>query len=237
MIASGFLWFTWLLGDKGVTHDNVHIVHGLVILAVIVILSLLYKMALKSVSEELIPSDKVSLKNILQTVVESVLNLMKGIIPHHAEDYFPLIGTIFIYIFLSNLMGIIPGLAPPTQNISTNLAVGLTVFFYYNYQGIRRTGFKKYMQHFLGPIMLMAPLMFVIELIGHMIRPASLSLRLFGNINGDHMVLNVFSGLAPLVVPVLFLAFGIFVSFIQAFVFTLLSTIYIGLAVETHDHH
>lgn len=235
IIASeGFLWFTWL--NHNITSKNVHIVHGLVVLAVITIAGLIYRLSLKSVEAELVPDEKISLKNIFQTAVESLLNMMKNVIPHHTEDYFPLLAAIFIYVFLSNLLGVIPGLMPPTSNINTNLAVGITVFLYYNAMGIRRTGIKNYMQHFLGPTLWLAPLMFVIELIGHMVRPVSLSLRLFGNINGDHMVLSTFAGLTPLVVPVIFLLFGMFVAFIQAFVFTLLSTIYVSLAVETHGH-
>lgn len=211
--------------------------NGLTVFTLILLCSVAYRLSLKSVAEELVPDPRVSIKNILQTGVESILNLVRGVIPSHTESYLPLVGTLFIYIFFSNLLGTIPGFAPPSQNFSNNLAMGASVFVFYNIMGIRRTGFKNYMAHFMGPIKLMAPLMFVIELISHSIRPVSLSLRLFGNINGDHLVLEAFTGLAPLIVPVIFLAFGIFVSFIQAFVFTLLSTIYIALAVVTHDHH
>jgi len=246
MIAEGFLWFPWF-SDK-FTHHNVHVVHGLIVFLIIFVFAVLYRLALKSVDKELFPDSRVSLKNVMQVAVQGLLNLMKNIIPHHTEDYFPLLGAIFIYIFVGNLMGVIPGILPPTENISTNLAVALTVFVYYNYVGIRRQGFKKYMAHFCGPSLgnslglvllrfcFLAPLMFVIELISHSVRPVSLTLRLFGNINGDHMVLSTFSDLTPLFIPIVFLAFGIFVAFIQAFVFTLLSTIYVGLAVETHGH-
>jgi F-type H+-transporting ATPase subunit a len=233
IIASeGFLLFPWL------THlfnsKNVHIAHGILVLLILMVFGLLYRAALKTVDDEVIPDGKVSIKNIFQTAVESLLNLVRGVIPHHTEDYFPLLGTLFLFIFLSNLLGVIPGLMPPTANINTNLAMSLTVFIYYNAVGIKRVGFKTYMQHFLGPALWLAPLMFVIEIVGHCVRPISLSLRLFGNINGDHMVLSTFAGMTPLVVPVIFLLFGIFVAFIQAFVFTLLSTIYVGLAVEHH---
>ncbi|OVE82588.1 ATP synthase F0 subunit A, partial [bacterium K02(2017)] len=176
---------------------------------------------------------------------------VKSVIPHHAEDYMPMVGAVFIFIFFSNLMGVIPGLLPPTESLNTNYAVAITVFLYYNYVGLKRVGFKNYMQHFIGPslgpsigmllfrLLFFAPLMFVIEIISHCVRPLSLSLRLYGNIYGDHQVLNVFADLTHtnvFFVPIVFLAFGIFVSFVQAFVFTLLSTVYVGLAVETHDH-
>lgn len=236
IIASeGLAWGT-LLSDK-ITHENIDIFNGIVVFLVILGFSLLYRLSLKAVADEVIPDGRVSIKNIFQVAVESLLNLVKGVIPHHGEDYFPLIGAIFLYIFISNMLGLFPGFGPPSKNLSANLAVGLSVFIYYNVMGIKRTGLKAYIAHFLGPVWWMAPMLLVIELISHAIRPLSLSLRLFGNINGDHLVLEVFSGLVPVIVPVIFLAFGIFVSFIQAYVFTLLSTIYVSLAVTSHDHH
>jgi F-type H+-transporting ATPase subunit a len=121
---------------------------------------------------------------------------------------------------------------PPTDNINTNIPCAIIVFLYYNFVGIREQGFIKYFKHFAGPIIWLAPLMFSIELISHLVRPLSLSVRLFGNITGDHMVLGIFSQLTPLVVPVIFLFLALFVAFIQAFVFSLLSTVYIALATE-----
>jgi F-type H+-transporting ATPase subunit a len=236
IIASeGLAWGT-LLSDK-ITHENIDIFNGIVVFLVILAFSLLYRFSLKAVADDIVPDGRVSVKNVFQVAVESLLNLVKGVIPHHGEDYFPLIGAIFIYIFISNMLGLFPGFGPPSKNLSANLAVGLSVFVYYNVMGIKRTGLKAYIAHFLGPVWWMAPMLLVIELISHAIRPLSLSLRLFGNINGDHLVLEVFSGLVPVIVPVIFLAFGIFVSFIQAYVFTLLSTIYVSLAVTSHDHH
>ncbi|HCU24920.1 MAG TPA: ATP synthase F0 subunit A [Deltaproteobacteria bacterium] len=148
-----------------------------------------------------------------------------------------MIGALFIYIFISNLLGVLPGFLPPTDNISTTLACGLVVFFYFNYIGIKENGFFNYFKHFAGPVIFLAPLMFLIEIIGVVVRPVSLALRLQGNITGDHLVLGIFSDLVPIGVPVLFLALGIFVSFIQAFVFSLLSTIYVGLSLPHEEHH
>jgi len=133
-------------------------------------------------------------------------------------------------------LGLIPGFLPPTDNINTNLAIALTVFVYYHIMGIKAHGVKNYLKHFMGPILWLGPLMIVIELIGHCVRPISLSLRLFGNITGDHLVLGIFSGLVPILVPVVFMALGLFVSFIQAFVFSLLSMIYINLATAHEEH-
>jgi len=124
-----------------------------------------------------------------------------------------------------------------TEMLATTLACGVVVFFYFNYVGIKEQGLIPYLKHFGGPIIFLAPLMFIIEMIGVLVRPVSLALRLFGNITGDHMVLGIFSDLVPIGVPVIFLALGIFVSFIQAFVFSLLSTIYVSLALPHDDHH
>ena len=230
--------FSWLgLISEKINHENIHVFTAGLVVLFLIIATLLARPRLKKIEERLVPEAKTSLPNIFEVAVENILGLMEGIIGHEAKQYFPLIGTIFIYIFLCNAVALIPGFVPPTDNINTNLAISLTVFVYYNYVGIRKQGFKNYLKHFLGPIIWLGPLMLVIELIGHLVRPVSLALRLFGNITGDHLVLGIFSTLTPILVPVIFLALGLFVSFIQAFVFSLLSTIYIGLAVAHEEHH
>lgn len=146
-----------------------------------------------------------------------------------------------------NLMGLIPGFLPPSDNINTNLAMGLTVFVFYHYLGIREHG-THYVGQFTGGLppkgfgtlitaflALIGCVLFVIESIGHIIRPVSLSLRLWGNINGDHTLVGVFNGITPILVPVIFMVLGLFVCCVQAFVFSLLSTVYIKMAVS-HDH-
>ena len=229
-----FTWFGWI-SDK-VTHHNIHIFTAGLVAVLLILFSLVYRRSLKSVEEELVPTGKVSLKNIFQVTVENILGLMEGVIGPDAKLYFPLIGSLFIYIFINNLMGVIPGFLPATENVNTNFAMSITVFLYYNYVGIKKQGIKNYLKHFMGPLWMLAPLMFLIELVSHIVRPVSLAVRLFGNITGDHVVLGIFSDLVPLIVPVIFFALGIFVSFIQAFVFSLLSTVYIGLAVAHEEH-
>lgn len=229
--------FTWIgLFSDSITHRNIHVYTAAFVVVILGVLAIIYRLSLGSAEEELVPSPGFSLKNIFQITVEGILSLMEGVIGKDAKDYFPLIGTCFIYIFINNILGIIPGFVPATENVNTNLAMALTVFVYYNYMGIKKQGVKNYIKHFMGPIWWLAPLMLVIELISHLVRPISLSIRLFGNITGDHVVLGIFSGLVPLVIPVIFLALGIFVSFIQAFVFSLLSTVYLGLAVAHEEH-
>jgi F-type H+-transporting ATPase subunit a len=184
---------------------------------------------------QVIPSDKVTLGNILEAIIEFVCDLIEENLGREGRKFLSLIGAVFIFILLSNLLGLLPGFLPPTENININAGCAIIVFL--SYQGI---GFKEhgasYLKHFAGPIWWLAPFMFIIEMIGHLARPFSLSIRLFGNIMGDHKVLEIFSSLVPIVIPVFILALGTFVSVIQALVFSLLSTIYIGLAVEAGEH-
>jgi F-type H+-transporting ATPase subunit a len=133
-------------------------------------------------------------------------------------------------------LGLIPGFSPATDNFNTTLALGIFVFLYYNYQGIKEQGLWGHIKHFMGPVWYLAILIFPIELISHAVRPLSLGLRLQGNMKGDHLVLSIFSGLVPYLVPIPFYVIGLFVCFMQAFVFTLLTMVYISLSTATHDH-
>jgi F-type H+-transporting ATPase subunit a len=231
-----FTWFSFFYHD--INHHNVHIFSAAFIAVIITLMAGLAYRKLRHTEERLIPSPKGSLVNLLEIAVEKILDLMEGVMGSRqvAERFFPLIGTIFIFILLCNLMGVIPGFLPPTDNVNTNFAISITVFLYYNYCGVREHGIKNYLKHFMGPIIWLAPLIFVIELIGHVVRPVSLSLRLFGNMTGDHLVLGIFSSLVPVLIPVIFMGLGVFISFIQAFVFTLLTMVYIALAVAHEEH-
>lgn len=216
---------------------NMHIVLAGSVGLFLIFLALIAYKRLRYTEQCLIPQGKATPSTLFEVVVEFVLGLMEGMLGDRAPKYFPLIGALFIYILACNLVGLIPGLAPPTENINTNAACAVVVFLYYNYMGIREQGLVHYMKHFMGPIVWLAPLMFVIELISHLVRPMSLSVRLFGNMTGDHMVLGVFSQLTPVIVPIIFLGLGLFISLIQAFVFSLLSIVYISLATESSSHH
>ncbi|HSA60131.1 MAG TPA: F0F1 ATP synthase subunit A [bacterium] len=229
--------FSWLgfLTNEHFAHQYGHTVTAGLIVLFLIFATLLVCRKLRRTEERLIPGPKTTLTNIFEVAVENILGLLEGIVGPDAKKYFPLIGTIFIYIFLCNAVGLIPGVSPPTDNINTNASIALTVFIYYNVMGIKAHGLRAYLKHFMGPILWLGPLVAVIEVIGHAVRPVSLSLRLLGNITGDHLVIGIFSDLVPLLIPVVFMALGLFVSFIQAFVFSLLSTIYIGLATA-HEH-
>lgn len=229
----GFTWFSKLpfIADD----PKRQLIFTTIFIAVILfIISAKIFYSIKKSPNPLIPKKEFSFQNFFELVIQATVNTMKDIIGPHAEKYLPLIGGLFVFILFCNLLGLIPGFLPPTGNPYTNAACAIIVFIYYNYLGFKEHGIK-YLKHFAGPLIYLAPLMFVIEVISHIFRPLSLMVRLYGNISGDHQVLAIFSGLVPLVVPVIFLVLGLMVAFIQAFVFATLSTVYIGLAVS-HEH-
>jgi len=184
---------------------------------------------------KVVPSDRVSLGNVLEVGLEFICGLIEENMGRNGRRYIHIIGAVFIFILVSNLLGILPGFLPPTEDINITAGCAIIVFFYYQATGFLEHG-PSYLRHFAGPIWWLAPFMFIIELIGHLARPFSLSIRLFGNILGDHKVLEIFSSLVPVGIPVFNLALGTFVALIQAFVFSLLSIIYISLAVEESEH-
>lgn len=229
--------FTWLGGIAHSLHLPGHTVTFAFVCTLFLIAGFVYRAKAARVDSALVPDRKFSFRNVFETFGEFLFDLAKNIMGEaDAKKYFTMIVTIFMVIFFNNVIGIIPGFLPPTDNFNTTLALGLFVFLYYNYEGIKTQGLVGHIKHFLGPVMGLAPLMLIIELISHAVRPISLGLRLKGNMEGDHLVLSIFSDLVPYIIPVPFFALGIFVSFIQAFVFTLLTMIYIGAATEHHDH-
>ena len=219
-----------------INEDTIHIASAGFVAVVLLLLAFIANRSLRLAERHIVPSKRFSIAGLFDAASEGVLKLMEGVMHERAIKFLPLIGSVFFYIFFCNLLSLIPGFVPPTDNINTNLPCSVTVFMYYNVMGIKEHGVKGYLKHFAGPIIWLAPLMFSIEIISHCVRPISLSVRLFGNITGDHMVLGMFSGLIPLFVPVIFLLLALFVAFIQAFVFSLLSSVYIALATEHEGH-
>jgi len=172
-------------------------------------------------------------QQVLEILVGTLGGFIDDIIGHGGRKYLPVVGTFGFLILLWNLIGLVPGFTPPTGRIVVTLSLGLCSFLAYNLVGLRASGLG-YLKHFLGPMPALAVLFLPIEMVSHIARPISLGIRLFGNIFGDHLVGSVFLGLCPFAVPVPFILLAIFVSFMQAFVFTLLSMIYIAGAVEHH---
>lgn len=231
-----FTWFSLIPGLE----EKFYPVAGLIVVSLLFVLfsvsaSVSLASARKRPGGGLIPGPKLSLQNFFEVVAESLYKLVVGGLGEHdAPRYFPLVGSLFLVIFTSNIMGLIPGVLPPTNSLNTTLALGSTVFIYYNYLGFKEHGVG-YIKHFMGPVIALAPLIFVIEIVSNVIRPISLALRLKGNIEGDHMVMGVFNELTPYVIPVIFNGLGLFVSFVQAFVFCLMTMVYISLSTA-HDH-
>ena len=182
------------------------------------------------------PSGKADLGHLAEIIVSGMLNFLEGIIRHGtgARPLMPLLGTYGLFILFLNLSGLVPGFNPPTDQFNVTIAFGLIIFVMTHILGMRQHG-PSYIKQFLGPMPLFAPLMFPIELISHLVRPMSLSIRLFGNMTGDHKVVMIFSAIFAVGLPIPFMGLGILVSVLQAFVFVLLSSIYFELAMsEAH---
>jgi F-type H+-transporting ATPase subunit a len=179
-------------------------------------------------------------QNVMETFIGGIIAMGADTMGEkNARRYLPLIGTLAIVIFISNMIGVIPGFEAPTSNFNFTLSLALIVFIYYNYVGIKLNGFVNYFKHFMGPMPVLAPLMFPIEIISHISRIISLSFRLFGSIRGDDMFLMVLLMLVPWLLPLpgffLLTAFG----FLQAFIFSILTYVYIAGSVmmAEEDHH
>lgn len=171
------------------------------------------------------------LQNVMEAVLSSIDTFLTDTVGHEGRKYFPLVATIGLYILSCNLLGLLPGFESPTSNINTTASVAIVVFFMTHIIGVRTHGMK-YLKHFMGPIWWLSPLMFVIELVGHFARPLSLTMRLFGNIKGEDIVLAVVLLLVPALVPLPVFVLMIFTSLIQTVVFMLLSMMYIAGALE-----
>ncbi len=208
-------------------HVGTHIIYTWFVMLLLIISG---SIAAKSLS--LIPT---KMQNLFEIIVSSIEEFMVEITGEEGRWLFPLVATIFLYIFISNLIGIVPGLFPPTANINTTLSCALVVFVFTHFIGVKYHGVK-YIKHFLGPVWWLAPLIFLIELIGHVARILSLTFRLFGNMMGHEIVLGILFGLAGMfLAPLPIMGLGIFVAFVQAFVFFLLSIIYFSGSME-HAH-
>lgn len=193
------------------------------------------------------------LQNAMEYAVESLENLVVGIIGPRGQAYLPFIGTLFLYILTQNFMGLVPGMKAPTSSLNTTVALAVCVFFYVQGIGIKENGFFGYIHHLMGSPndlvgWLMVPLNFPLHVLQEFIKPLSLSLRLFGNILGEDSLIAAFVGLGilalsffhspiglPLQIP--FLLLSILLGTIQALVFSLLTTIYISLMLPHHEEH
>lgn len=240
-------WDNYIFSHFGTTAENVFGVYTpenavpwytvMFILACIVSLVLVW--ILRGRGSNDVPEDG---QQILEVGLGSIRNLLLELIGPHGMKYFPIVATFGVLILVSNLFGFIPGLLPPTASVNVTFALGITSFVYYNYIGIKENGLFGHLRHFMGPVLFIAPLLFIIEIISNLVRPFSLGVRLFGNIFADEQVLFNISNLYPpytlFVLPLLIMPLGLFVAFVQSFIFIFLSMMYIGeVSHAPHDDH
>ncbi|WP_104639749.1 F0F1 ATP synthase subunit A [Helicobacter bizzozeronii] len=191
------------------------------------------KMAVKKL--QMVPF---GLQNIYEATIEGILYVAKDVIGEElARKYFPLAGTIALFVFYCNMIGIIPGFEAPTANWSFTLVLALIVFFYYHFEGIRTQGVIQYFSHFLGPVKWLIPIMLPVEIVSHFSRIISLSFRLFGNIKGDDMFLLIMLLLVPWAIPIAPFMVLFFMGILQAFVFMILTYVYLAGAVLVDADH
>ena len=225
-----YLFFVKLFEAIGLghfAHAYPHVVYSWVVMIILIALSVA---AAKSVT--LIPSKA---QNVFELLISGMEEFMVEIAGEESRWVFPLIATVFIYIFVANMIGLVPGFMPPTASLNTTLSCALVVVIFTHVIGIKYHG-AAYIKHFMGPVWWMVPIIFPIEIIGHMARVLSLTFRLFGNMMGHELVLMILFGLAgAFFAPLPIMALGIFVALVQAFVFFLLSIMYFGGAME-HAH-
>lgn len=232
-------WYDFLPSYPG--HSVNHIAAALLVVLTLCALSLISYRQLQNIESCLIPSPKFSILNFFELSLETLLNLMREIIGPDYKRHVPLIGTLMLFILFSNLVGLFPGLPPPTDNLNTTLACGFVVFVYFNLQGLRAHGIE-HITHLANPIgewwgWFLAPLFFPIEVISLMVRPFSLGIRLAGNMIGDHKVVFAFAGIMPFLLPLPFFALGLLIAVIQAAVFCILSCVYISLHTQEAGSH
>jgi F-type H+-transporting ATPase subunit a len=227
----------WAFAMLSETHFTLtHVLEALLVALFLIFGAFAYKGAVAR-KDALVPPSRFTLRNVFEMFCDGVLSTMEGVMGRkNAIKYLPFIGSLAFFIFFCNALALLPGFAPPTDTLKTNLALALLVFLATHYFGVKEHGVK-YFKHFLGPIKALAPFMLVIELISHFARPLSLSMRLMGNMASDHKVVATFTVLVPLLVPVPFLVLGTLVVIVQTLVFCLLSMVYISMAVAHEEHH
>ncbi|MBT5934785.1 F0F1 ATP synthase subunit A [Sulfurimonas sp.] len=214
-----------------ITHDKtfIYITHMLLSAGIAL---LLVRVAMSNL--QLVPKGT---QNIMEAYISGVLQMGTDVMGKEAASrYLPLVATIGLFVGIANLIGVVPGFEAPTAFLEMPLTLALVVFVYYNFEGIRRQGVVKYFKHFLGPVWWLYWLMFPIEIVSHFSRLVSLSFRLFGNVKGDDMFLMVILMLAPWILPMVPFALLTFMALLQAFIFMMLTYVYLGGAVTIEDH-
>lgn len=219
--------FFGLLGHE---HSFIFLTHMLLTAGIVLLIA---KMATSTM--RIVPTGT---QNVMEAYLSGVLAMGADVMgKEEARRYLPLVATIGLFVGIANIVGVIPGFEAPSAFLDFTLALALVVFAYYNFEGIRRNGLVTYFKHFMGPVWWLAWLMFPIEIVSHISRIISLSFRLFGNVKGDDMFLMVILMLAPWLLPMIPFALLTFMAFLQAFIFMMLTYVYLGGAVLLSDDH
>jgi F-type H+-transporting ATPase subunit a len=234
-------------GIYGPLHDvGLHWVFQAALLAagLLIFAGIAVKRQLAVADGGVLPDEGVTVRNMLEVLVEGLANLAQQTMGDEYRKYFPVVGTIFVFIALSNVMGLVPWVGGATSSVNTGMAWALISFTLYNAIGIKTHGFK-YIYQFMGPalwnptiggkvwhVRVLTPLFLPLEIVLHFARIATLTIRLTANMFADHTVVSVWISMVPVVVPAIFMGLGLMVAFLQAFVFSLLTMIYIGSALE-----
>ncbi len=226
--------FNWTQLIPGVGHHYAHVATLVIATCLIMILGFTARLSLGKGEASIVPAGKVSVRGFFEILTDYIHTLSQQVIGQHGRTFAPYFAAIFTFVLINNFIGLIPGMTPATENFNTTFAFGMFSFLAYNVIGLKEGGVG-YLKHFLGPFLPLAPLMLIIELISHFIRPLTLGLRLANVMTGDHTVLAVFLDLFPVGPAIPFYLMGMLVCTIQAFVFTLLSMVYVALATA-HDH-
>lgn len=230
---------TWILSLPFLSHDPalVHVNGAILVFILIVAFSLAASIALRrNRARQVTPDGRVSFLNIADAMIEGIHGFITDTLgPEKGEKFVPFIGALFVFILFSNLLGLIPYSSAPTANTNTTFALGIAAFVYYNFLGVREHGLLGYLKHFLMGLGPAGVLVALLEIVSHLVRPLSLGIRLFVNMHVDHEVVLSFQNLFAWLLPVPLLMFGIIVSTIQAFVFAVLTAVYVQMATE-HDH-
>jgi F-type H+-transporting ATPase subunit a len=236
-----------IFGDSFLGHQPVDahsiepLAATLAVMLLVVVLALLVRPALASADQAIIPDAKLTLRTLFEVWIDYWYGLMKDMMgPKRAKRYFPLVGTLSVFIIFGNVLGLIPGFTPPTSNWNVTLGCALIVFVMFNYYGIKENGFG-YVKHLFGPwlgwpLVPVNVLLFIVETFALCIRPLTLSIRLMLNMAVDHLLVSIALGMVTLLLPVPVLVLSTLVCIVQVLVFCILTSIYITLATE-HDEH
>jgi F-type H+-transporting ATPase subunit a len=223
-------------GKPVTVHSAEPVAASLFVALVVLVLAFATKGSITNLDEAVTPDDTLSLRTFMEVFIGYFYDMMKDMMgAKRAKRYFPLVGTLALFIFFSNILGLVPGFIPPTSSLNITAGCAAIVFLMFNFYGIKENGLG-YFKHLAGPVWWLAPVIFPIELLSLCVRPITLCVRLMMNMAVDHLLLSIVLSLIAVLVPVPLLMLGTLVCLVQVLVFCLLTSIYITLATEHEEH-